>query len=181
MEVSGYVMKKIVVYDDLGSRTRQAIEANLPDGFSLVFASPKSGEAALAEVADADYMIVWAGYVPTAAVAAGKKLRLIQKVGEGLDRIDVATARTMGIPVAKTSGSNGASVADFALLLMLATIRWLPKAHSSMMAGEWLKFGLRWAPMKCAASRWALWGSVRSAGRSLAVSRGSSPVSSTTT
>lgn len=136
--------RKIVVYDDLEPRTRQSVEDNLPGGFSLAFANPKSGDDALAEVADADYMIVFAGYVPTRAVEAGKKLRLIQKVGEGTDRIDVEMARKMGIPVAKTAGSNGASVADFATLLILATIRWLPRAHNSMMAGEWLKFELRW-------------------------------------
>ena len=136
--------KKIVVYDDLEPRIQKEIENNLPDGFILRFVSPKSGESALAEVADADYMVVWAGYVPANVVSAGKRLRLIQKIGEGTDRIDVATARSMGIPVAKTTGSNGASVADFATLLMLSTIRWLPRAHNSMMDGEWLKFELRW-------------------------------------
>ena len=136
--------KKIVVYDDLDPRIRREVEDNLPDGFALVFASPKSGNSALTDVADADYMIVWSGHVPSQVVSAGKRLRLIQKIGEGTDRIDVATAKSMGILVAKTTGNNSASVADFATLLILAALRWLPRAHNSMMAGEWLKSELRW-------------------------------------
>jgi D-3-phosphoglycerate dehydrogenase len=135
--------QKIVFLDVTTPAMRKVLLENLPAGFDLIFADADSEEKAVAAVGDADFILVWAAYVTTRVVEAAKKAKLIQKSGEGTDRIDVATAARLGIPVAKTSGSNSASVAELATLLILATLRWLPKAHNSTVAGQWLKFELR--------------------------------------
>lgn len=135
--------EKIVFLDVATPAMRRVLTDNLPSGFELVFADADTEEKAIAAVADADYIFVWAAYVPTRVVEAATRVRLIQKAGEGTDRIDVATAARKGIPVAKTSGSNSASVAELATLLILATLRRLPRAHNSTTAGQWLKFELR--------------------------------------
>ncbi len=135
--------KRIVFLDVTTPGLHKVLSENLPPGFDLVFAEADTEEKAVAAVADADFVFVWSSYMPARVVEAAKKAKLIQKAGEGTDRIDVATAARLGIPVAKTTGSNAASVAELATLLILATLRWLPRAHNSTVAGQWLKFDLR--------------------------------------
>jgi phosphoglycerate dehydrogenase-like enzyme len=54
------------------------------------------------------------------------RLRLIHKFGAGVNTIDVDTATKRGIAVANMPGANAPSVAEGAVLLMLATLRRLP-------------------------------------------------------
>lgn len=133
----------IVFIDIPTDETRGVIEQNVPEGFRLVFANADTDEKSAAVVPQADYVLVWSAYFGTKAVAAATKAKLIQKIGEGTDRLDVALASQMGIPVAKTTGSNSQSVAEYALLLILASMRKLHVAHNGMMAGKWLKWELR--------------------------------------
>jgi phosphoglycerate dehydrogenase-like enzyme len=50
-------------------------------------------------------------------------LRLIQKIGVGVNTIDLEAARARGIAVANMPGTNTPAVAETALLLMLAALR----------------------------------------------------------
>lgn len=135
--------KKIVFLDVVTPAMRRTLINNVPPGFEFIFAEADTEEKAIAAVPEADFVLVWSAYAPTRVVEAAKKAKLIQKIGEGTDRIDVALASRMGIPVAKTSGSNGTAVAEMATLLILAAMRWLPNAHNSIVSGKWLKFELR--------------------------------------
>jgi phosphoglycerate dehydrogenase-like enzyme len=132
--------EKIVFIDVPTPEARQVIQDNLPLGFQLIFAEADTEEKAAAAVPEADYVLIWSAHLGTRAVTAARKAKLIQKIGEGTDRIDVGAAGQMGIPVAKTSGSNATSVSEFATLLILATLRRLPAAHNSILAGKWLKW-----------------------------------------
>lgn len=57
----------------------------------------------------------------------GERLRLVHKLGAGVNTIDVATATECGIAVANMPGANAPSVAEGAVLLMLAALRRLPE------------------------------------------------------
>jgi phosphoglycerate dehydrogenase-like enzyme len=72
-----------------------------------------------------------------AAVMDAIRPRLIQQVGSGLEGVDLAAALARHIPVAAlpASGSNADSVAEHALLLILALLRELPLAQASIRAG----------------------------------------------
>lgn len=63
--------------------------------------------------------------------------RLIQQWGAGLEGVDLAAARARGIWVANvpTTGGNSESVAEHAVLLMLALLRQLPLAQASVLSG----------------------------------------------
>jgi phosphoglycerate dehydrogenase-like enzyme len=54
------------------------------------------------------------------------RLRLVHKLGAGVNTIDVETATELGIAVANMPGANAPSVAEGAVLLMLAAVRRLP-------------------------------------------------------
>jgi phosphoglycerate dehydrogenase-like enzyme len=45
-------------------------------------------------------------------IAAAPKLRLIQKIGVGVNTIDLAAAKARGIPVCNLPGTNSRAVAD---------------------------------------------------------------------
>jgi len=50
----------------------------------------------------------------------GKQLRLIQQFGVGLEGVDIAAANKYDVPVANAPGTNGITVAETAIFLMLA-------------------------------------------------------------
>src|ERR1700730_15474901 len=72
-----------------------------------------------------------------AAVMDTARGRLLQQWGSGFEGIDLAAARGRGIPVASVpaSGDNADSVAEHAILLMLALLRRLPDAQANVRAG----------------------------------------------
>ena len=63
------------------------------------------------------------------------RLRLVHKLGAGVNTIDVHTATECGIAVANMPGANAPSVAEGAVLLMLAALRRLPALDRAMRRG----------------------------------------------
>jgi phosphoglycerate dehydrogenase-like enzyme len=64
------------------------------------------------------------------------RCRLVQKLGAGVNTIDVEAASRLGIAVANMPGANAASVAEGAVLLMLAALRRLVELDRATRAGE---------------------------------------------
>jgi phosphoglycerate dehydrogenase-like enzyme len=83
--------------------------------------------------------VLWHVLKPVTAQDIGKaaKLRLIQKIGVGVNTIDVEAAKRRGVAVCNLPGSNSRAVAEMALLLMLACLRRLPELHLSVRNQDW--------------------------------------------
>lgn len=75
---------------------------------------------------------------PITAELIGKapRLKLIQKLGVGVNTIDLAAARARGIAVANMPGTNSQAVAEHALALMLAVLRQIPWFDARTRRGE---------------------------------------------
>ena len=71
-----------------------------------------------------------------ALIAAAPRLRLIQKIGVGVNTIDLDAARARGIPVCNLPGSNARAVAEMTLALMFACLRKLPAFDTALRAGR---------------------------------------------
>lgn len=86
--------------------------------------------------AEAD--VLWHVLEPVTAdlLASLPRLRLIQKIGTGVNTIDLDAARSRGIAVCNMPGTNTTAVAELSLLLMLAVLRRLPHLHGSTAAGR---------------------------------------------
>ena len=110
--------------------------ATLP-GIELAICPEADDDRFFAEIADAE--VLWHSLKPctAAVIAAAPKLRLIQKIGIGVNTIDLAAAAARGIPVCNLPGSNSQAVAEMALLLMLAALRRLPQFDADLRAGIW--------------------------------------------
>lgn len=69
-------------------------------------------------------------------LAKATTARLVHKWGAGVNTIDVESATARGIAVANMPGANAQSVAEGALLLMLAALRRLPELDRATRAGD---------------------------------------------
>jgi len=76
-------------------------------------------------------------------IAAAPKLRLIQKIGVGVNTIDLAAAKARGIPVCNLPGTNSRAVAELTLALMLAVLRRVPRFGASLRSGVWIDLALQ--------------------------------------
>jgi phosphoglycerate dehydrogenase-like enzyme len=88
------------------------------------------------EVADADVLLHVLKPVTSAMIAAAPKLKLIQKIGVGVNTIDRDAAHRAGIAVANMPGTNTAAVVEHTLALMLATLRRVVAFDAAMRSGE---------------------------------------------
>jgi phosphoglycerate dehydrogenase-like enzyme len=70
-------------------------------------------------------------------IAAAPRLRLIQKIGVGVNTIDLDAAKARGIAVCNLPGTNARAVAELTLALMLAVLRRLPRFDAAMRRGAW--------------------------------------------
>ena len=70
-------------------------------------------------------------------ILRASSLRLIQKIGSGVNTIDVEAAKKRGIAVCNLPGTNSRAVAEMALALMLACLRQLPQLNTSVKDENW--------------------------------------------
>jgi len=64
-------------------------------------------------------------------------LRIVVRLGAGLDHVDLAAARERGVQVASTPGAATVSVAEHTFALLLALERHLARADAAVRRGEW--------------------------------------------
>lgn len=81
--------------------------------------------------------VIWHVLRPLSAadLEQAGRCRLVHKLGAGVNTIDVDAASRLGIAVANMPGANAASVAEGAVLLMLAALRRLPELDRATRAG----------------------------------------------
>lgn len=120
----------------------------LPDGNVLDIVAPESDwldvrwchenddEMLHRELPDAE--VIWHVLRPLsgAELRDSPRLRLVHKLGAGVNTIDVEVATELGIAVANMPGANAPSVAEGALLLMLAALRRLPALDRATRQGR---------------------------------------------
>lgn len=99
---------------------------------------PESDEAAFARLLP-QLEVLWHVLKPVTAEAIERapKLKLIQKIGTGVNTIDLEAAKRRGIAVCNLPGTNSRAVAEMTLLLMLACLRRLPRLDFSVRSADW--------------------------------------------
>src|SRR5689334_12434774 len=98
---------------------------------------PESDDALLGRLL-LETEVIWHILKPitSATIEAASKLRLIQKIGVGVNTIDLDAARARGIAVCNLPGTNSQAVAEMTLLLMLAALRRLPFLDNATRQGR---------------------------------------------
>ena len=126
-----------VLLDVHEPEVRAVIAGECPPAVELRMATSPRPDECLALARGAAFFIGGITPIPASLMDVAPGLRLIQKWGIGVDKIDLAAARARGIPVAITAGANAIPVAEFTLLLMLAVLRRLPYREAQLRSGEW--------------------------------------------
>jgi phosphoglycerate dehydrogenase-like enzyme len=107
-----------------------------PPDFELVTADYDTPEFINA-AADAEYFLGLARNMGGEFFRSAPKLKLVQLLSAGYDRVDVESARKAKVPVANNGGANAIAVAEHTILLMLAVLKQLVRFHLDVIAGRW--------------------------------------------
>jgi phosphoglycerate dehydrogenase-like enzyme len=135
---------RILFRYDCGPRLADRLEALAASGLDVSACSETDDAGYARHMAGAEAL--WHVLKPVTAehIAAAPKLRLIQKIGVGVNTIDLAAARARGIAVCNMPGTNSRAVAEMTLLLMLAALRRLAALDAATRRGEGWAAGPRW-------------------------------------
>lgn len=111
-----------------------ALRAKLGD----VVLCPESDAAAFERLLP-QMEVLWHVLKPVTAevIARAPKLKLIQKIGSGVNTIDVEAAKRRGIAVCNLPGTNSRAVAEMTLLLMLACLRRIFHLDDLVRKSDW--------------------------------------------
>jgi len=122
---------------------REVVRRSAPPELDLHFAQSYDEAEQMSLVEQADVLLPGWAAVTAPMLEHARKVRMIQKWGIGVDRIDVEAARRKQIPLAITAGSNAGPVAELAIALMLAVYRRIPYVNQGLREGKWLKSEMR--------------------------------------
>lgn len=101
----------------------------------------KLREDELAEmVADFDVLIAGTEQITEKVMERAQRLKLISRVGIGLDSVDLVAAQQRGILVSYTPDAPAPAVAELTVGLMLSLLRHIHTANTSMHCGEWHRY-----------------------------------------
>ena len=109
-------------------------------GVTAVVVDEFDAAAFAREIADADVLLHVLKPVTAAMIGGALNLRLVQKLGVGVNTIDLEAARAAGVAVSNMPGANSQAVAEMALTLMLSVLRRLSYLDPLTRQGQ------GWAP-----------------------------------
>jgi D-3-phosphoglycerate dehydrogenase len=134
-QVERSTMPKVVLGRKL-PEAGMAVFAARPDVELIVLDNPDVA-AWHAAIRDADGTLCWLERMDPAAVAAAPRLRVVSRIGVGYDTVDVPACTARGIAVMVANGSNDLSVAEHALMLLLAVARRAVDIDQHVKRGGW--------------------------------------------
>ncbi|MSO74891.1 MAG: hydroxyacid dehydrogenase [Alphaproteobacteria bacterium] len=128
-------MAIVLIYDSIDQAGLDVLKARAD--LKIVNVPANDTDRLMAELPCADAAIL--RYYPFnhAAVAAGKRLKVIQRHGVGYDRVDVVAATKHRIPVATVGEANSVTVAELTLYFMLAAAKQGVALDRMTRTGEW--------------------------------------------
>ena len=129
----------VAILDKFHPHIKTAIMAAVPANWTVSFIEESTLATRAAVLRDAEIAFVMAAPMPKELLTEARRLRFIQKLGAGVDRIDLDVCRSRGIGVARLHAGNSIPVAEHTILLMLAIYRQLPQIDARTRAGAWQK------------------------------------------
>src|SRR5215831_7171744 len=107
----------------------------LPAGWTLESVSKADLPACMPGI---EYLLgMEPGWIDDDVLASARKLKLVQLMNVGYDSFNVEGARKAGLPVSVNGGANAISVAEHAVMFILALIKRLKYLDENVRAGKW--------------------------------------------
>lgn len=130
-------MATVLLYDSIDPAGVEVLNARAD--IKVVSVPANDTRALMAALPEADAAILRYYHFGRDAIAAAKRLKVIQRHGVGYDRVDVAAATEHRIPVATVGEANSVTVAEITLYFMLAAAKQGLELDRVTRAGEWSK------------------------------------------
>lgn len=129
---------RVLLHWDVGPALAARLKALQSDELSIVHVGSRDEPAYLRAAPEAE--VLWHALTPVDAGRIGRspRLRLIQKIGVGVNTIDLEAAKARGIAVCNMPGTNTRAVTEMTLALMLAAVRRLHAFNDCVRAGQWV-------------------------------------------
>ena len=117
-------MRKVLVTSrSFGKISNQAETMLAQAGYETTYMLEYEKEKFESAIVDYDALIIGAHPFPAELLKRCPKLKIICKHGVGLDNIPVDACKELGVCVTNAPGTNSNAVADFAVMLMMASTR----------------------------------------------------------
>lgn len=129
----------VAILDPFHPAIIKTIRDLLPDGWDLSVATEPTLAARAEALAGADIALIMGAPMKSELLGQTSRLRFIQKMGAGVDNIDLEICQTAGITVARLSAGNAIQVAEHTAMMILAASRRLIALDSRVRAGHWDK------------------------------------------
>jgi len=126
---------KALLHYRASARFQAVLKAAAPPWLELEVVDETNSALLARHLPDAEVLLHVLEPVTPAMIASAPKLRLIQKIGVGLNTIDLDAARQAGIAVANMPGTNTQAVAEMTLVLMFACLRRVVLLDSAVRRG----------------------------------------------
>lgn len=128
---------KVLIADKIDESAPSLLKDN---NITFTYQPEISPDELLTSISNYDALIVRSRTkVTKEVIEIGKNLKVIGRVGSGVDNIDMRVARKKKIIVVNAAEANSQAAAELTVALMLSCVRKLPSAFSSMREGLWLK------------------------------------------
>ena len=102
------------------------------------FRGPPLQKELAENIGDADAIMVGLEQVQADLLALAPRLRVVSRFGVGFDTLDIPACTRQGVTVGVVNGANDLSVAEHAMMLMLAIARRTVEYDASVRAGTWM-------------------------------------------
>jgi len=96
-------------------------------------------EEKLPFVQEAEYIVLHPADISENLLRNAKKLKLLQLLTAGYDKINLDLCKELGVPVATNGGANSWAVAEHAVTLILALYKHIVHCDRSVREGQWRK------------------------------------------
>jgi phosphoglycerate dehydrogenase-like enzyme len=127
---------EVLLHHDAGPAVQALLERHAAPSVRVRVCPVGDRQGFAAALAGADVLFHVLDPVTEGVVAAAPRLRLVQKLGVGVNTIDLEACRAGGVAVCNMPGTNAPAVAEATLLLMLACLRRLPDWHAATRRGR---------------------------------------------
>jgi phosphoglycerate dehydrogenase-like enzyme len=127
---------KAVLHYDASPGVRRMLAALDPALVRTVVVAEADMAGLRRELADAEVLLHVLAPVTAETVQAAPGLKLVQKIGVGVDAIDRDATRARGVAVCNMPGTNTVAVAELTLSLMLATLRRVAALDAALRGGK---------------------------------------------
>lgn len=128
---------KIVLSPKLPAPLVEIARSVMPAGYDLHVSDQGTADF-FDSLEDAEYFVGFArSSLGSDFYRAAPRLKLVQLISAGYDRVDIEAARKARVPVANNGGANAIAVAEHTMALMLAVVKKIVWQHNNVVSGKW--------------------------------------------